>query len=291
MIISDREIGSKYEGCLEGVTEKLAPVSVIIPCYRCSDTIGRAIKSVVEQSLKPAEIIVIDDYSDDNGRTIEAIEIEKRKFRDVLTIKLYKLSHNSGPSRARNIGIDSTNQDYVAFLDADDAWHQKKIEIQYNWMIANPDVAISSHFTVRKEGVTHTDLPREPKARKIEKYGLIFRNWFPTRTVMMKSTLPHRFPEEKRLSEDYYLWLSILLDGYSGWCLELPMAYSFKEDFGDSGLTKNLWELEKGEIDTYYQLYRSGRLSIIEIVLAVVISMIKYARRIMINKRRSLRQR
>ena len=77
-------------------------ISVIIPCFKCSDTIDRAIMSVVNQSLSPYEIILIEDYSDDNSRTINKLITLQAKFKGY--IKIIKNKKNMGPGFSRNLG-------------------------------------------------------------------------------------------------------------------------------------------------------------------------------------------
>src|SRR5512147_969550 len=93
-----------------------ASVSVIIPCYNCRHTIRRTINSIVQQTLKPAEVILIDDCSQDN--TLEILQELQQKF-SKNWIKIISLPVNSGPATARNQGLNLATEDYVALLDAD----------------------------------------------------------------------------------------------------------------------------------------------------------------------------
>lgn len=110
---------------------QIAKLSVIIPCYRCASTIERSVASIASQTMLPAEVILVDDKSNDT--TIDKLRQLKDLYKNDW-IKIISLPVNSGPSVARNTGWDAATQDYIAFLDADDSWHHKKIEIQYNWM-------------------------------------------------------------------------------------------------------------------------------------------------------------
>lgn len=96
-------------------------VSVIIPAYNCSKFILFAIDSVLEQTYKNFELIVVDDGSTDNTANIVS------KYKDKLE---YILQDNGGVSKARNTGIINSNGSYIAFLDADDVWEKNKLEIQ-----------------------------------------------------------------------------------------------------------------------------------------------------------------
>ncbi len=98
-------------------------ISVIMPTYNRERTIERAIKSVLEQSYKNIEFIIIDDKSTDN--TCEIIE----KINDD-RIRLIRLEKNGGACKARNIGIMHANGTYIAFMDSDDEWLTDKLEYQ-----------------------------------------------------------------------------------------------------------------------------------------------------------------
>lgn len=93
--------------------------SVVIPTYNCADKIGRAVQSVLDQTLSDYDIWVIDDGSTDGTRS--ALE-------RVATRINYVYQPNQGVAVARNRGIERARGDYVAFLDADDWWYPPKLE-------------------------------------------------------------------------------------------------------------------------------------------------------------------
>jgi len=264
------------------------PVSVIIPCYRCAETIQRAVDSVIAQTFSPEEILLVDDFSNDEGVTLAALD-QLRQAHQKTNIKIVLLDKNSGSGSARNAGWQESSQPYLAFLDADDSWHPKKLEIQYGWMAAHPDVMLSGHQSVKiSEGVALPELPGSLVARRASKFRLLFSNCFPTRSVMLKREVPYRFIPEKRYAEDYLLWLTIVFSGQPAWFLNMPMAYSFKEDFGDGGLTGNLWRTQQGVLDTYYKLFSDGLISFFIFMLVSGFSFLKYFRRWSIVKWRFL---
>lgn len=102
-------------------------ISVIIPLYNCEKYIKRCIESVINQTYKNIEIIIIDDGSSDNS-----IEIVNELIKRYNTIRIIK-QENKGVSSARNAGIENSKGDYIAFLDADD-WVESNI---YETMINN----------------------------------------------------------------------------------------------------------------------------------------------------------
>lgn len=99
-------------------------LSIIIPVYNASKLLERCLDSIFEQKTQYSyEVILIDDGSTDNSIEI----IKERKEPNII---LYK-QQNSGPSVARNKGVELAKGDYCAYLDADDYWMQGFIEKQY----------------------------------------------------------------------------------------------------------------------------------------------------------------
>jgi teichuronic acid biosynthesis glycosyltransferase TuaG len=236
----------------------------------------------MKQTLMPAELFLIDDGSCDGGETSASLQELKERFKGNVGFHVLFMEENQGPSLARNAGWEAASQPYLAFLDADDAWHPKKLEIQYNWMQAHLEVALTGHSSVWIETET-TDftLPKEWSAWQVTARHLLLSNRFLTRCVMVRRGIPYRFDPSKRYSEDYLLWLRIVRSGHEAWRLELPLAYTYKADFGSSGLTGHLWCMEKGELDTYRQIYRDGMISSMTMMGLVLLSLGKYVRRLL----------
>ena len=89
-------------------------VSVIVPVYNCERYLRRCIESIINQSYKNIEIILIDDGSTDNsGEICNAYALSDNRIRVIHT-------ENSGPSAARNIGIKNSKGEFIFFVDADD---------------------------------------------------------------------------------------------------------------------------------------------------------------------------
>jgi glycosyltransferase involved in cell wall biosynthesis len=98
-------------------------VSVVIPTFNRADTIGRAIGSVLTQTHTDFEVIVVDDGSSDGTKAAVARWDEPR-------LRYVPLSSNAGAPQARNVGIDLAQGEFVAFLDSDDRWCRRKLELQ-----------------------------------------------------------------------------------------------------------------------------------------------------------------
>jgi succinoglycan biosynthesis protein ExoO len=97
--------------------------SVIIPAYNVSGIIGRAIRSAAAQTLPPFEILVIDDCSTDN-----TVEVVRALAREIPSLRLLSTPANGGPSAARNVGLREAKADWIALLDADDAWKPGRLK-------------------------------------------------------------------------------------------------------------------------------------------------------------------
>jgi len=255
---------------------KTAAVSVIIPCYRCKDSISRAVDSILEQTLLPSEVILIDDASNDG--TLNVLHELAKKYPNC--IRVIDLKVNVGAAGARNKGWSVAIQPYIAFLDADDSWHPEKIRIQYEYMLANKLVAISGHgCSVFGKRDIHFNIPSVLPVKKIEPLSLVFKNCFSTPTVMLKQELPFRFAENKRFAEDFYLWQQIAFSGLLVNRIELPLAYVYKKLYGEGGLSAQLWEMEKGELNNFLCLYAAGVLNIGLFFLGYSFSFLKFLKR------------
>ena len=108
---------------VSGLKNNKMKVSVIIPVYNSEKYIEQTIDSVLNQTYKNIEIIVINDGSIDNTEKILESYVNKNQI-------IYIKKENGGPAAARNLGIKQAQGEYVAFLDSDDIWEPNKIEEQ-----------------------------------------------------------------------------------------------------------------------------------------------------------------
>lgn len=125
------------------MAKRLPNVSVVVPAYRAASTIAAAIESVQAQTFSRHELIVVDDGSDDDTAAVAA-----SYGSDVHVIR----QQNSGVSRARNAGLARARGQYVAFLDADDAWHPAKLERQVECLTVLPHVGLCFTGLTRIDG-------------------------------------------------------------------------------------------------------------------------------------------
>lgn len=248
-----------------------APVSAIIPCYQCKDTIVRAIESISNQTLVPMEVILVDDCSKDS--TLDFLYSLIQNYNDGW-LKVLSLDKNSGPASARNKGWEIASQEYIAFLDSDDSWHPNKIEIQYSWMLNNKTAVMTAHATqIYEDRDASIDLNED--FREVSFSQMIFSNIIPTRTVMLKSNIDLRFYDGKKYAEDYLLWMLIIHKYSKVYFLNQPLAYSYKNDFDAGGLTSNLWSMHCGLLDTYKVLFNKKYISLATLVSIYAINYLK----------------
>lgn len=264
-----------------GATE--APVSVVMPCFRCAQTVEAAVRSAHAQTLRPRELIAVDDASDD--ATPEALaQLERELGSDWL--RVIQLPRNQGPSTARNAGWDAARGDFIAFLDADDTWHPRKIEYQYRSMRADRGIALSAHRHSFHElpPVAET----VPRATEVPAAALLWRNRFVTPSVMLKRELPFRFREGQRHMEDHLLWMQIAFAGHRIVILEVALAALHKKSFGEAGLSSQLLEMERSELANYRALGREKRIGILMLAVLQCWSAAKFLRRLLVVAARRL---
>ncbi len=190
------------------MNQAVPSVSVIIPAYNSSSTIERAIKSVLTQSRAPREIIVVDDGSSD--KTCNLVET---RFPTVILIK----QMNAGAAAARNTGVRKSSGDLIAFLDSDDFWHHRKIELQSKLFEEDPLLGICStkcrffFESENPEASSATDEPIEKCSSQVINFEQMFQLPFlGTPSVMMKRSvynLAGGFDETLETAEDVDLWI------------------------------------------------------------------------------------
>lgn len=185
-------------------------VSVIIPTYNRSASLLKAIRSVLSQTKGDMlEIIVCDDGSTDN--TKELVFNLKKKFHNLHYINL---PHTGGPAKPRNIGINHSEGDWVAFLDSDDSWSSHKIELQLNFAktYSYDMVATNAYRVVGRNKSIY--FPKSLGDRHIVFSDLLSSNQIICSTALVrKSALLEiaGFPEQDRYIaiEDYLTWFKI----------------------------------------------------------------------------------
>ena len=224
----------------------------------------------MRQTARPAEIFVVDDASDD-GSSAELAGLG-------VAVRTIRLDQNRGPAGARNAGWRAATQPYVAFLDADDAWHVRKIELQLAWMESHPQALLTGH-RIHEHTHGQPSVSSIAGAMRVSPLMQLASNRFQTSSVMLRRSLSQRFAEDKRYCEDYLLWLEIVLGGGEAHYLDAPLATRFKAAYGADGASARLWAMERGELDALRRVWRAGLLGFSGFAAAVAWSGMKFLRR------------
>lgn len=179
-------------------------VSVIIPFFNRQDFVIESIKSVLKQTHKNYEIILVNDSSDEDISKLLRFVKSKKK------IKLTENKYKKGPSGARNTGIDLAKGEYVAFLDSDDLFLPDKIVNQLEYMVTGNHIFSSSYYETFEEN--HT-VKRMTKIKDLVYPEVITMCNVATPTIMLHSDVFKdkriRFNENLNIGEDVCLWIDI----------------------------------------------------------------------------------
>lgn len=187
-------------------------VSIVMPTYNSEKTIVDSINSVINQTYKNWELLVVDDISTD-----KTVDIVKSFALKDSRIKLYILNIKGGASIARNVAIDKSKGRYISFLDSDDMWLPEKLSSQIKFMEENNYVLTYSNYISKSK--VGEKIIKSPKS--INYIRMCISNPIGCLTVIYdcyavgKIQIPKI---EKR--NDYALWLIILKKGYKGFLFD-----------------------------------------------------------------------
>ena len=179
-------------------------ISVIIPTFNRKHTLQRAIDSVLAQTFKPYEIIIVDDGSKDGTK-----EWLLQNYPSVQYIH----QPNNGVSSARNKGIQISQGSWIALLDSDDEWMPEKLEYQSRFLEANRDSSFchTNEIWIRN-GVRVNQMKKHKKyGGDIFKHCLDICRISPSSSIIKKDVFEEvgAFDESLTVCEDYDLWLRV----------------------------------------------------------------------------------
>ena len=185
-------------------------VSVIIPTYNRGNLIIKSIKSVLNQTFKNLEVIVIDDGSSDNTEHLVNKITDKR-------LKYVKLSSNKGSSNARNIGIKNANGQFISFQDSDDIFYPNKIEKQLKNIINRNSILDFCKINVIYNSTYSYLIPNKRQENSILK-GDIFNelisrgNFISTQSMLIRTNYmkKHLFDIDMPRLQDYDVILGMI---------------------------------------------------------------------------------
>lgn len=150
-----------------------AKVSAIVPVFNRPHMVVEAVQSLIDQTYRPLEIIVVDDGSNDS--TPEVIEQLRQQHREVIRTARQE---NAGPGAARNRGLQLASGEFVQYLDSDDLLHPEKLERQVSALLSAPDAGVCYCETLRRSGDTEE---MSAWARTAESIENIFPSFLPKR--------------------------------------------------------------------------------------------------------------
>lgn len=192
---------------MENVYQQVIAVSVVMPAYNAEKTIGQAIQSVLNQTHKEFELIIVDDCSKDSTLSI----IRDFQYRDS-RIRVLKNNVNLGVSDSRNNGVEVARFNWVAFLDSDDMWETTKLERQIAAIPQHPQSSIfftgSAFMNADGQRLQYTlKIPTQITYKDLLKQNLISCS----STLVRRESLT-RYPMDRdpMIHEDYATWLKIL---------------------------------------------------------------------------------
>ena len=216
-------------------------VSIIIPVHNSEKHLKECIESVINQTYKNLEIIIVDDNSTDNS-------VEIIKYYKDPRIKIVESKEKLGAALARNKGIELSTGNYICFLDSDDYWYKEKIEKQLNF-IKEKAFIYSEYLYLRKNKTHIAKVPKSLTYKELLKNTAIF-----TSTVMFNMKYLKKediyMPNIKR-GQDAATWLNVLK--------KIDKAYGIQEVLsiyrvGEKSLSSNklkaikrTWNLYKRE--------------------------------------------
>lgn len=222
-------------------------VSIIMPAYNCEKFIEKSIISVINQTYKYWELIIVDDCSKDNTlkKVNKYLSLDAR-------IKLIKNDSNKGVSYSRNVAIESSLGEWIAFLDSDDIWEKEKLELQMNFATAkNAEFIFTGSKFINENGVPYKGIFEVPSLVTFN--DLRKHNCISCSSILIKKIL---IPKEKftdyDFHEDYALWLNILKNNNKAFGINQPLLiYRISANSKSGNKIKSIFMTYK--VHTYLQ--------------------------------------
>lgn len=243
-------------------------ISVVIPVFNKANTIIETLNSCLNQSFKPFEIIVINDASTDN--TLDKIHFFLNK------IKIINLNTNIGVSAARNKGWEESIGDYVCFLDGDDIWHPDKLKIISKLFTLFPNFnAIAHAFTADNNMLNNATSTDIKLCSTLDFTSLLIRNKVQGSCIAVKRDYFIHFDDNLRYSEDYD-WALRASFQKTIIFYNTPLSLILRPMLSKGGISSNRWDMRKGELYSFFKLYKLNPLFFLLIPILVVYSFLKH---------------
>lgn len=257
-------------------------VSVVIPVYNSEKTVQKSLQSVVDQTYPNLEILIVDDGSTDGSKKeIEAF-IDRHPSMEIT----YIYQENKGASAARNAGLRRAKGDYIALLDSDDVWDPQKTVLQLDAFQKNENIDfLATNRNGEKFGFFFG--VNFGEITKITPQLMLHKNFLLTPTVLFKRAIMDEvgfFDENLTHSEDlnYFLRISFRFNCYLLNKSLVTTGFG-KPSFGHSGLSRNIWAMEKGELGNISLAYKEKAIGFRNFLWLSAFSILKFGRRIAIT--------
>ncbi len=194
-------------------------ISIIVPMYNAEKFIGKTIESVLAQTYQNWEMLIMNDVSTDNSLAIVSLYAKKNE-----RIKIVNTEKNVGVVKGRNFLIDLASGKYIAFLDADDYWHNEKLEKQIKFMKEkNASISCTEYTRVKENEEKINDVIIK---EEISYNDMLKNNYLGCLTVIYDAKkIGKRYFKELEKNEDYVLWLEIVKDVNTIYGLKENLAY------------------------------------------------------------------
>jgi len=197
-------------------------VSVLIAAYNAGPFLHRAVRSAVDQTWPPLEVLIVDDGSTDN-----TAEVARNLGLADPRVRLVPLRENGGPAKARNAGLDAARGEWVAILDADDAFLPERLErLARVASDLNADVIVDNFawYNATKDSVGSPHIPPSSAVGVIDKYEYVMRarpyndeaDWGLLKPMLRRRFLDERnlrYPLFSRHGEDFLFMIDLLMAG------------------------------------------------------------------------------
>ena len=225
-------------------------ISVVIPTLNRINTLQRALDSVINQTYKPAEIIVVD-----NGSSDGTLKFLREQYPKITILTENKI----GVSNARNKGIKKSINQWIALLDSDDAWHPRKLEIQTSML----DSALKEYNLIHTDEVWFRNNKHINQMKKHKKQGgYIFERCLslccisPSSVLFKKNILDKvgLFDESLPVCEDYDMWLKICS---SEEVLFAQDKLTYKYGGHKDQLSKSYWGMDRFRIKSIENIIKN----------------------------------
>ena len=260
-------------------------ISVVIPVYNAENTILATLESVKDQIVRPSEIIIVDDGSTDHSPDL--VKQFKEANPDLNLILISK--PNGGVSSARNRGMEAASGKWIALLDSDDVWLPGKLARQIQVIKQNPGIDFLG-TTRNDEKISRVLWKKFGPLTKIGPRLLLVKFVFVVPTVLFKKEILYAtgyFDEKQRYAEEGNFFMRIC-HKYNCFLLNesLVVTGRGKPHFGQSGLSGNLKEMEKGELKNMGEALKMHIINPAGYLALCTFSLLKYIRRVIIVKLR-----